>query len=172
MTDDLPPLSEAPIMPNVIGQHGGPTRLYNAWAARQIMLGSMRNTLANAWTFDDEPITHLDHDLWLGMFRAAGWLKVPTNLPDLAYPVTIYRGSTEDRARRMSWTTNRETAVQHASRHGQHGSAWVYETVVTAEMVLAYLNTRRECEVIVDPAKLGPIERTAPRATRSPSTPC
>lgn len=162
MTDELPPLSAAPQVPNVIGQQDGPARLYNAWTAGQISLGSLRNTLADAWTRDDEPITHLDHDLWLEMFRAAGWLKVPTNLDNLVYPLTIYRGSTEERARRMSWTTNRAVAAEHVKRHKQHGNARVYEAVVGADAVLAYLNTGHECEVIVDPDKLGPIERTAP----------
>ncbi|MGH3685951.1 MAG: hypothetical protein ACRDSM_13000 [Pseudonocardiaceae bacterium] len=142
-------------MPNVVGQLEGASRLYRAWRAGEISRGSLRNTLPLAWSYDDQPMTHLEQDEWLELFRAAAPIKQPTNLPTLSFPLTLYRGSTHQRRRRMSWTTECDVARQFMNRHREYGDAGLYSVVVERDAMLAHLNPRRvEFEVVVDQAML------------------
>jgi hypothetical protein len=112
------------------------------------------------WSYDDQPMTHLDHDAWLELFRAAAPITQPTNLPALSFPLTLYRGSTHQRRRRMSWTAECQMARQFIKRHREYGDAALYSVVVERDAVLAHLNLRRvEFEVVVDPAMLDEPER-------------
>jgi hypothetical protein len=160
VTSEWDPLDQAPVMSNVVGQLEGPGRLYHAWRACEISRGSLRNTLPLAWSYDDRPMIHLEHDEWLELFRAAAPIKQPANLPALTFPLKLYRGSTHEWRRRMSWTTECHVARQFINRHREYGDAALYSVVVERDAVLAHLNLRRvEFEVVVDPAMLDEPER-------------
>lgn len=160
MSDELDALSQAPVIPDVIGLPEGPGRLYRAWRACDISRGSLRNTLPMAWSYDDHPMDHLEHDEWLELFRAAAPIRQPTNLPPLDYPLRLYRGSTYQRRMRMSWTTKRTVARHFVTRHRAYSEGALYTVTVNQDAVLAHLNLRRvEFEVVVDPAMLDEPER-------------
>lgn len=69
--------------------------------------------------------------------------------------VTVYRGVTSFNAeniKALSWTLDYEKAVWFAHRFDEDGK--VYEAQIAKEYILAYFNSRKEQEVIVDPKHL------------------
>jgi hypothetical protein len=60
----------------------------------------------------------------------------------------------------MSWTVDRNMAVELGTRHTRYGRAWLYEATVRPDAVLAYLELRGErWTVIINPAGLSEINR-------------
>lgn len=100
------------------------------------------------------------------LFRAVTELR-PATLPE---SMPIYRGV---RARNDSlavlfgmspaWTYNREVAAWFALRRGDPDSAWILETVVTPDDVLAVIDDRSEAEVVVDTSRIAFRNITAGR---------
>ena len=72
--------------------------------------------------------------------------------------VTVYRGVTShnaDNVLALSWTLDRDKAQWFAHRFGENGT--VYEAQITKQHIYAFLNSRGESEVIVDPRGLQDI---------------
>lgn len=77
-------------------------------------------------------------------------------LEALKFPVTVYRGGTgtfEDVASGLSWTLKREIASFYANewprRWGRTATPIILSSTVTEDDVFAFLNDRREEEVLV-----------------------
>lgn len=72
--------------------------------------------------------------------------------------VTVYRGVTShnaDNVLALSWTLDRDKAQWFAHRFGENGT--VYEAQISRQHIYAFLNSRGESEVIVDPRGLQDI---------------
>lgn len=72
--------------------------------------------------------------------------------------VTVYRGVTShnaDNVKALSWTLDRDKAAWFAHRFGEDGT--VYEAQIPKQHIWAFLNSRGESEVIVDPRELQDI---------------
>jgi hypothetical protein len=117
--------------------------------------------IAFAWTRDDSPASGASEAEWIEVFERAGFFTYPpvsTGRP--ASPLTVYRGSTAERMKRMSWAVDRDTAAELGARHTRHGRTWLYEATVPPHAVLAYLERRGEgWTVVVNPAGLSQVIR-------------
>jgi hypothetical protein len=159
------PLSEAAmrVLSEVTSGGDGPQRLYGAWHVEDITDADLRDLLPLIWTRngDDRPEQAIGAAAWVTMFRAAGPLVVPTNLPTPAYPLTLYRGAPEQHRCGMAWTPKADVAGHFRDRCGRFGkTAYIYRTTVEASTVLAVFHIRPpELEIIVDPRSLGGVER-------------
>lgn len=138
-----------------------PAVLLRAFQSGAIPSGDLPELIAFAWTLDDSPTRGVSEAEWIEVFERAGFFTYPpvgSECPST--PVTVYRGSTAERATRMSWTVDRNMAVQLGARHARYGRTWLYEATVRPDAVLAYLERRGEgWTVVVDPAGLSRIER-------------
>jgi hypothetical protein len=108
---------------------------------------------------------------WVEIFRAAGFFsypplavrqpdgsQVPLGRPDA--PATLYRGSSPERKRRMSWASEPSLAEELGARHARFGAAVLYKAAVAPEAILAYLERRDEgWTAVVDSAGLTNIEK-------------
>jgi len=88
--------------------------------------------IAHLWTRTDSPTENLGEEDWVHLFRTTGFfsypplvmagedgIRTPVNRP--SGPVTLYRGSTEARARRMSWALDAAVATALGRRHSAMG---------------------------------------------------
>jgi hypothetical protein len=148
----VPDLSEAGIAVmhqlSVSGER--PVVLLRAFQSGTIPSGDLPELIAFAWTRDDSPTSGVTEAAWIEIFESAGFFAYPpvsTGRP--GSPLTLYRGSTADRVTRMSWTADRDTAVQLGTRHARYGRAWLYEATVRPDAVLAYLERRGEGWTVV-----------------------
>lgn len=118
--------------------------------------------LGDAWMRSEYPSYNPDisQSKQLAMFRAADPAAL-MNADEYARfcsfedPVTVYRGVTPynaDNVKALSWRLNYDTASWFAHRFGE--DVTVYEAKIAKEHILAYLNSRNEQEVIVDPMHL------------------
>lgn len=159
----VPRLSEAGITVmhqlSVSGER--PVVLLRALQSGVIPSADLPELIAFAWTRDDSPTTGVSEAEWIGLFERAGFFAYPpvsTGPP--GSPVTVYRGSTAERVARMSWTADRNMAVELGARHTRYGRTWLYEATVRPDAVLAYLERRGEgWTVVINPAGLSQIER-------------
>jgi hypothetical protein len=70
---------------------------------------------------------------------------------------------------RMSWTADRNMAVELSARQTRYGRTWLYEATVRRDAVLAYLERRGEgWTVVINPAGLSQIKRLEELLPRSP----
>ncbi len=171
MTDQLiglrrlavPPLSPAgfSVWSEMSGSGQRPRVLRDAFRAGRIPDGDLPELIAFAWTRDDEPTSDIGEAGWLEIFRHAGFFSYPPisgGRPTRA--VTLYRGSTAERLRRMSWAAERSVAELLGRRHARNDAAAIYGAVVAPDAILAYLERSGEgWTVVVDPAGLTRIER-------------
>jgi hypothetical protein len=139
--------------------------------ADRLQLSDLPEIIANVWTRDDSPTSDLSEAGWLEIFRAAGFFCYPplaVRSPDgtrdplgrPGTPVTLYRGSTAERQRRMSWAYEPAMAEQLGTRHAHHDAAVLYQATVAPDAILAYLERRDEgWTIVVHPAGLANIER-------------
>jgi hypothetical protein len=159
----VPRLSEAGIavmhLLSVSGER--PAVLLRAFQSGAIPSGDLPELIAFAWTHDDSPASGVSQAEWIEVFECAGFFTYPpvrTGRP--ASPVTVYRGSTAERAARMSWTADQNMAVELGARHTRYGRTWLYEATVRPDAVLAYLERRGEgWTVVINPAGLSQIKR-------------
>jgi len=158
----VPCLSETglPVMHQLSVSGERPAVLLRALQSGVIPSGDLPELIAFAWTHDDSPTRGVSESEWIEVFERAGFFTYPpvgTGRPSA--PVTIYRGSTAERAARMSWTADRNMAVQLGARHTRYGRTWLYKATVRPDAVLAYLERRDEgWTVVVNPAGLSQIE--------------
>lgn len=145
--------------------------LHEAVRIGKVRAGDLPEMIASVWTRDDSPTTGLSEVGWVEIFRAAGFFsypplavrqpdgsQVPLGRPDA--PATLYRGSSPERKRRMSWASEPSLAEELGARHAHFGAAVLYKAAVAPEAILAYLERRDEgWTVVVDPAGLTNIEK-------------
>jgi hypothetical protein len=90
--------------------------LHEAVRAGKVRASDLPEMIASVWTRDDSPTTGLSEAGWAEIFRAAGFFSYPplaVRQPDGSWvplgrpvaPVTLYRGSSPERKRRMSWAS-------------------------------------------------------------------
>jgi hypothetical protein len=156
--------------------------LRDAFTAGRIPVGDLPEIIANIWTRDDSSASGISEENWLKVLRQVGFFSWPPLLvrgaDGTAVPLrptstlTLYRGSTADRMRRMSWSFDRAMAEELGRRHSPYGTAALYQSVVAPDMILAYLERRGDggWTIVVDPTGLTAIEkledirqRTTPR---------
>lgn len=146
----------------IIGQPNGPQRLYDAWTTGEIVDNDLRSLIPDTWTRCDQPEQIIGASCWVPMFRAAGQLVLPTNLPTPTYPLKIYRAAPEARRHGMAWAPDIQVAAYFRQRCEHfHETAVIYQATVRADAVLAIFNIKRpEHEIVVDPQLLGPVDPT------------
>jgi hypothetical protein len=149
----------------------GPQALLDALQAGRIAVGDLPPVIADIWLWDDSPTSDLSEADWIQVFRTAGFFSYPPLLsrrPDGSQapleppgtPVTLYRGSTANRLRRMSWAWIPEPAELLGRRHAHYGAAALYSAVAAPDAVLGCLERRGEgWTIAVDPAGLTDIKR-------------
>lgn len=168
----VPPMSDAAFgVFSRIRYSGNPSRaLFVAVRAGGIPPDDLPPIIADLWTRNDSPTADLSEEDWVEVFRAAGFFSypplvvrpvdsapVPLQRPSRA--VTLYRGSTTDRACRMSWACDPSVARVLGARHARYGSAALYKVTVVPSAILAYLERQAEgWTVVVDPAALTSVE--------------
>jgi hypothetical protein len=145
--------------------------LHDAVRASEVRASDLPEMIASVWTRDDSPTTGLSEAGWVEIFRAAGFFshpplavrqpdgsQVPLGRPDV--PVTLYRGSSSERRRHMSWASEPSLAEDLGARHAHFNAAALYQATVAPDAILAYLERRDEgWTVVVDPAGLTNIEK-------------
>jgi hypothetical protein len=138
-----------------------PRVLRDAVSAGRVSDGDLPELIAFAWTRDDEPTSDIGEADWLEIFRRAGFFTYPpVSAGRPTRPVTLYRGTTADRLRRMSWAAERSVAETLGRRHARYDAAGIYRATVEPDAVLAYLERPGEgWTVVVEPAGLTQIER-------------
>lgn len=169
----VPPPSSAAItvLSEIRASGNCPQALGDAIRAGSIAADDLPPVIADVWLWDDSPTSDLSETDWTQVFRKAGFFSYPPLLiqrPDGSQaplerpgtPVTLYRGSTADRLRRMSWAWIPEPAELLGRRHTHYGAAALYSAVAAPEAVLGCLERRGEgWTVVVDPAGLTDIKR-------------
>lgn len=160
--------------------------LYDEVAASRIKVEDLPEMIADIWTrVYDAPASDISEMQWVEIFHATGFFSYPSlavRLPDgtrtpVERPkraVILYRGTTRDRVRRMSWSFERARAEQLGVRHTPYGPAGIYQAKVEPQMILAYLGQRARTEgwtIVVDPAGLTDVERLGDiRGPQAPAT--
>ena len=159
----VPDLSEAGIrlmhQLSVSGER--PAVLLRAFQSRRVPSGDLPELIAFAWTRDDSPTSGVEEAAWIEVFEHAGFFTYPpVSARRPTSPLTVYRGSTAKRVTRMSWTADRNMAVELGARHTRYGRTWLYEATARPHAVLAYLERRGEgWTVVINPAGLSQVKR-------------
>ena len=137
-----------------------PVRIWAAWEASELEPCDLRELLPHAWLYGDSPEQAIGSSKWTILFRASGFLMVPTNLAEPTGPLRIFRGATEERVRGMAWYLRRENADQIRSRHVRYGPTAVYAATASREAMLAHFKRLDDGpELVVDPDALDDIDR-------------
>lgn len=139
------------------GRNEGPGMLWDAWPDR-LAPGALAGSIADVWSGAEFPELFLrPRWAWLMLFRAAGFTVDGQPAARPAEPMRLYRGAPPRRARRMSWTTDRDKAEWFARRFEFLGPAFVYETDCPPDAMLMIPGSAGrpdEHEVVINPAGL------------------
>ncbi len=140
------------------GPNAGPRMLRDRYYRGDLTVDDLRRVITSVWMLSDAPASVIGVEAWVRLFRAAGFVTDDDDRPASTGPVTAYRGATWGRRRGMSWTTDLARARRFA------GAGLVFRSTVPAPAVLARIGMeggRDEVEVVVEPALLPPVRRTA-----------
>jgi len=85
--------------------------LFDLWLRDLIPTDVLRVVLPDVWSSAEYPEAYVFRSMWVRWFRLADY-------PKPAEPLTIYRGATPRRVRRMAWTTTLLRASWFADRFG------------------------------------------------------
>lgn len=127
------------------------------WISRKIRNVEIAALLPDVWSAAEYPSRSLRMIDWILLFRIAAYPK-----PDK--PVRIYGAAPPRYARGMAWTTDVEQARRFVDRW-RNRPGFVYTVVAGPDAVLCDIDAqspdggRNEHEIVVDPGRLGPIER-------------
>jgi hypothetical protein len=138
-----------------------PRVLIDAFKAGRTTPADIPELIHFAWTYDDSPTSDIGESAWLELFEHAGFFTYPpVQISRPTSSATLYRGTTTDRIRRMSWASERDVAANADRRHTSYGITWMYRATIRPETVLAYLHRPDEgWTVVVNPEGLSQIER-------------
>lgn len=136
-----------------------PRILHSAFLDGRVPTADLPELIAFAWLYDDSPTSDLGEAEWINLYNAAGFFSYPDGRTRPSQAVTLYRGATPDRVRRMSWAERPEVAVTLGTRHRWNGPAALYSATVVPGAVLAFLGRQGEgWTVIVNPEGLSGIQ--------------
>jgi len=144
------------------GHNYGPGMLWDWWAIAHgydVDLETLRVVLVDVWSaaeFAERSMTRADR---VALFRQADY-PVPSE------PLTLYRGCKPGWRRGMAWTTDRERAAWSATKYrmSRPENRKLYEVTATPDVMLCDVDAacqdggRGECEIVVDPFRLGPTK--------------
>lgn len=119
------------VMSEMSGSGQRPRVLRDAVRAGRVPGGGLPELIAFAWTRDDELISDISEADWLEIFRHFGFFSCPPisgGRP--ARAVTLCRGTTADRLRRLSWAAERPVAELLGRRRARYGVAAIYRATV------------------------------------------
>ena len=142
------------------GDNFGPRLLWRWWERGDVPAGALHAYVAQVWSNAELPEDWVGRENWIDLFRQAGY-------PSPELPLTLFRGTHPERRLGMAWTTNIDVARHFADRWvlSEGEPMPVYRTEITAPTAVlcevgAVLSESRglnECEVIVDPSRLGRV---------------
>lgn len=137
----------------------GVGRLLAAWSNHEVSDNDLSCLIPDLWVYHcDWPECMIGADRWVPMFRAAGFLRVPTNLTVPSGPLDLYRGASPDRSRGMAWSLSAAEAEQFRKRHGPGVTAVFHTTAQLTDMLAKFQRPGLAEEVVLDPERLS-IER-------------
>ncbi len=135
-----------------------PLRLWQQFDAGMLTSEDLQELLPQTWMYREGPERIIGAAKWVSMFRTAGFLVVPTNIPTPTKPMRIFRGATEARARGMAWYVNRQDADVMQRRHARYGPTCTYYTTAAPGVLLAiFVRPGDGPEVVLDPQSLSDI---------------
>jgi hypothetical protein len=140
-----------------------PRVLLDAVRGGRAPVADLPELTAFAWLHDDSPTSDVSESDWKLVFKSAGFFSYPPGRSRSAVAIEVFRGTTDDRLRRMSWADERDVARQLGRRHAWYGPAALYSATIEPDGVLAYLARAGEgWTVVVDTTRiehLQPLER-------------
>jgi hypothetical protein len=137
-----------------------PRILLNAFRDGRVPADDLPELIAFAWLWSDEPTSDVSRRDWLEIFEVVRFFSYPLYHSQPATTITVYRGTTEDRLRGMSWAEDPDVARILGRRHGWHGPASLYSATIEPAGVLAYLSRQGEgWTVVIDPTRLEDFQR-------------
>lgn len=125
--------------------------LYEWWVEGEISNDILRQLLPHVWMDTENPEQFGNAPL--EMFEALGYVSDTNKV--LEGELTIYRGTQSKDEIGIEWSLHREVAEWFARRWATPSTtSWLMTAKVDADDILAYLVTRGEAEVIVNPEKV------------------
>lgn len=149
-----------------VGRNNGPWLLGSLWADGWLTEGLAAGVVGPAWSAAEFPDRLLDHDEWRSLFALGGYTVDGQRADRPLEPITLWRGSVEERRADWSWTDSREVAERYASGRYGRPVGVVWRAVVEPHRLLARNTDRQESEYVVDTEGLV-IER-CPDTTPAP----
>lgn len=99
------------VLSRMSGSGSRPRVLRDAFRADEVPAADLPELIAFAWTRDDSPTSDISEADWLEIFRLAGFFTFPPlSVGRPGGAVTLYRASTAERVRRMSWASDRSAS--------------------------------------------------------------
>lgn len=136
-----------------LGRNYGPAILFDLFSGGKLAPEVATALVADFWSMAEYPQDCLDDETWDELFDLAGYTvdgRPATKPPE---PIQLYRGSTEEFARRWSWTDDRDRAEWFASRAvGPPGERTVWTALVEPWRLRARIHesSRGESEYVID----------------------
>jgi hypothetical protein len=144
--------------------------LQRACRAGGLEQNDLQELIAEIWVMLDRPAGPPGHGAltdgeWLELFTMSGFFVTPKKLPfNVSDPMRIYRASTDERCRGMSWCNYREMAERFLPKDHRR-SAWrIWTAEVPRSAILAVLFRPDDSvfhlpyaaarEIVVDPTQL------------------
>lgn len=146
-----------------------PRVLRDAFRAGRVPVEDLPELIAFARLHDDSPTSDVSEADWLRIFATVRFFSYPGRRSRPTASVTLYRATSAERQRRMSWTADRDLAVVLGRRHTWHAPAALYQVTVEPDHILAFLGRPDEgWTVVTHPAGLMYIRylEELPRPTR------
>ena len=163
----LSPVARIGVMAASGDRQRAATELWNSWTDGKLSRSDLSQLILQIWPYLDPPAGDygpLRDAQWVVLFRAAAPITSTGPRVPLYFPLRIYRGATERRARGMSWCTSRQMAAPFVERLLKLGEpdGRIWTTVIERSAVLAPpLYRPTDCvtdssarEIVVEPACL------------------
>lgn len=142
-----------------VGRNYGPALLAALHDYGILTVDQLAAKIGEVWSMAEYPDRALGHDRWFELFDVAGYTENGNRAEPPAEPLTLYRGSVDNRRGDWSWTDDRTVAYRYADgQHYQRPRGTVWRATVTPDRLLARNTERDESEYVVNTAGLA-IER-------------
>lgn len=141
-----------------VGRNNAPALLFDLYYGQSLDLAAHPGVVADAWSLAEHPEGCLEPDIWVKLFRSAGYTHDGQLATPPTEPITVYRGCTPDGRQGMAWTSDLAMAGRFA--HDQlrgRAAGHVYAFDAPPDALLAYIHEtgRQESEYVIDKAFLG-----------------